>query len=140
MTHILIAEDEPAIRNLLATILRRHTFHVTTVRDGVETLQQLSSGDVPDIVLLDLMMPTMSGWAVIAELQQRGGGLLERVVVLTAATEREASELPESVRVLRKPFEIDKLLAAIREIASRAVAPVAKALSPIAVPGAIAGA
>jgi len=128
MTHILIAEDEPAIRNLLATILRRHRFTVTTASDGADALRQIAEGCTPDVMLLDLMMPNLSGWAVIDELARQQHPLASRVIVLTAATEREISELPPATRFVRKPFEIDRLLKAVREL----TVPIADVVAPLA--------
>jgi CheY-like chemotaxis protein len=117
MTQILIAEDEPAIRNLLATILRRYRFTVTTASDGADALRQLEAGAQPDVLLLDLMMPNLSGRAVIAELEKRAHPLATRLIVLTAASDQELKDLPPTTRLVRKPFEIDRLLTAIRELA-----------------------
>jgi CheY-like chemotaxis protein len=128
MTHILIAEDEPAIRNLLATILRRHRFTVTTASDGADALRQIAAGSTPDVMLLDLMMPNVSGWAVINELARQQHPLSSRIIVLTAATERDLSELPATTRFVRKPFEVDRLMKTIRELA----APVAEVVAPLA--------
>jgi CheY-like chemotaxis protein len=116
--HILIAEDEAAIRKLLATILERYDFTVTTATDGADVLRQLAAGAKPDVLLLDLMMPNVSGFGVIAELQSQKHPLAERIIVLTAASDREVNELPPSTRVIRKPFEVKRLIAALRELSS----------------------
>ena len=119
-SHILIAEDEPAIRKLLATILERYDFTVTTASDGADVLRQLADGAKPDVLLLDLMMPNVSGFGVIDELARQQHPLAERIIVLTAASGREISQLPPSSRVIRKPFEVNRLIAALRELAPSA--------------------
>ena len=115
---ILIAEDEPAIRKLLATILERYDFNVITAIDGADVLRQLAEGANPDVLLLDLMMPNVSGFGVIAELERQKHPLAERIIVLTAASDREIGQLPSTTRIMRKPFEVDRLVTALRELAS----------------------
>jgi len=80
------------------------------------------------VMLLDLMMPNVSGWSVIDELARQQHPLASRIIVLTAATERELSELPATTRFVRKPFELDRLLKSVREL----TAPIAEVVAPLA--------
>lgn len=69
--HILIIEDEPALRHLLEKKLKDEGYRVTTAEDGKQGLDQIAS-ERPDLVLLDIMMPTLDGFGVLDDLQKRG--------------------------------------------------------------------
>lgn len=102
-------DDEP-IRSLAHRVLARAHFSVDTAKDGVEALEKLAANDY-DAVLLDLMMPRMSGFDVIAELQRMSETKLRRVVVMTAATNAQLDRFDGNLvyAVLRKPFDIEEL-------------------------------
>ena len=63
MTNVLTIDDDPAITELLSTLLRSHGFEVSIANSGEEGLQAIKE-QVPDLVVLDLMMPDMDGWQV----------------------------------------------------------------------------
>ena len=65
---LLIADDEPAFREYMATLLRAQGFRVAAAADGAEALQQFSTVQ-PDLVLLDVEMPEMTGFEVLEHLQ-----------------------------------------------------------------------
>jgi len=64
---ILVVDDDEAIRMLLLTILRRRGMVMDTARNGAEALEKLGQCRYA-VMLLDLMMPVMSGWAVLEQL------------------------------------------------------------------------
>lgn len=107
---ILIVDDDEPIRSLAQRVLTRAHFAVETAKDGVEALEKLTNTDF-DVVLLDLMMPRMSGFDVIVELQRLSDSRLRRVVVMTAATNAQLDRFDGDVvyTVLRKPFDIEEL-------------------------------
>lgn len=78
--HILVAEDEEFLRNLLLVSLEREGFIAVTVRDGVDALESFASQHF-DLVLLDVLMPRMDGFEVCAEIRKRSD---VPVVLLTA--------------------------------------------------------
>lgn len=78
--HILVAEDEEFLRNLLLVSLEREGFVAVTVRDGVDALESFASQHF-DLVLLDVLMPRMDGFEVCAEIRKRSD---VPVVLLTA--------------------------------------------------------
>lgn len=110
---VLVVDDEPDLRELVALTLADAGFEVGTARDGRDALARIAEHR-PDIILLDMMMPVMDGRALCAEL--RGNGGLPRVVVMTAA-DRAAQCARElgAVGWLAKPFDLDELVAAIRK-------------------------
>ena len=114
---ILVVEDDADIRSALSEILRDFGHEVATARDGRDALVQLGADMLPDIILLDLMMPVMSGADFrVAQLQDARLAQIP-VVVLTAD-----GQLRDPVRALgvsaafAKPFEVDALLAAIDRV------------------------
>jgi CheY-like chemotaxis protein len=65
---ILVVDDDQMICELMADILRDEGWNVTTARNGAEALTKMR-GIAHDLVILDLMMPVLDGWAVLAERQ-----------------------------------------------------------------------
>ena len=106
---ILVVEDDDAIRALLLTVLRRRGLKVDTARNGVEALSRLSQCTY-SLVLLDLMMPLMSGYEVLAELQRSNMAHRPLVIVLTAGGQTRALPSDIVAGTLRKPFDIELLL------------------------------
>jgi DNA-binding response OmpR family regulator len=109
---ILVVDDDDAIRALLLTILRRRGLKVDTARNGVEGLERCARCRY-SVVLLDLMMPMKSGWDFLAELRLLTHEMRPVVFVLTAGTLPRTVD-PELVAgVLRKPFDIELLVATV---------------------------
>ncbi len=114
MPVVLVAEDDAAIRKLICAVVRKEGVEVVSASDGEEALER--AGEAPfDALLLDLMMPNKSGWAVVNELREVQSPLLAKTVIITAASDREIGHLPEQTRVLRKPFDLRELVRAVRE-------------------------
>lgn len=114
MPVVLVAEDDAAIRKLLCAVVRKQGVDVVSAADGAEAIARTQEGAF-DALLLDLMMPNQSGWAVMERLSADQSPLLARTVVITAASDREIGHLPEQTRVLRKPFDLRELVRALRE-------------------------
>ena len=109
---ILVVEDDPGVQTLLNRILSRRGYAVECACDGADALNRLAAHSY-DVVLLDLAMPRVSGVDVLRRLEEDGrADLIARIIVVTAASTREIGRLPH-VRVLRKPFDLDELMAAI---------------------------
>jgi CheY-like chemotaxis protein len=112
MNHILVADDDPGIRRLLERALHREGYSVQTARDGAEALRKIQK-DAPDLLLLDLSMPVVSGWDVYSRLRHDGSTDVP-IVVLTAEENLAGAKraLPDA-EVLAKPFDINELFEAI---------------------------
>ena len=82
---VLIVDDEQSIRDSLSLLLK-HNFQVTTAADGLEAIDQLESGD-PDLILLDVMMPKVSGFDVLDILRNTPETANVQVVMLTALSQ-----------------------------------------------------
>lgn len=115
MTAVLIIEDEDEIRELLAEMLSDHGFTVSTARNGVEGLRALRTAALPNIVLLDLLMPLMDGWQVRAEMLADRALAGIPVVILSGASDvLDGSEVLEAARVLIKPVKWPVLLECVQ--------------------------
>ncbi len=79
---VLVVDDDPTQRRLIQAVLERDGFAVAHAQNGDEAIQHLNAGGSPDVVLLDLMMPGISGQDTLKEMRARGFG--QPVIVLTA--------------------------------------------------------
>lgn len=115
--HALICEDDAAIRALVKTVVEREGFEVDVAADGKGGIEKMKNGCY-DLVVLDLMMPEVDGFAVVKFLKERGPDGLKRVVVMSAAGSVLRGDFPEPIcRLLPKPFDIDQLTDAVRSCA-----------------------
>lgn len=111
---VLIADDDPAIRNLIRTLLVRNDFEVREARDGAEAIELLSSESF-DAIVLDLMMPRKSGYEVV-EFLKRNSRPECSIVVVTAAGPLASVELDTSrlAAIVTKPFDLYELVRIVR--------------------------
>jgi CheY-like chemotaxis protein len=114
MPRILIADDDVAIRRLLDRLLRIEGYETVTASNGREALDEIER-EAPDLLLLDLMMPIMSGWEVYHHLRAEGPARLP-IIVLTAGQRlsRAQTDLPDA-EVIAKPFDLEFLLGVIKQ-------------------------
>jgi CheY-like chemotaxis protein len=113
---ILLVEDDPALREALAEVLAERGYEVACAGDGREALRALEGRPVPAVILLDLAMPVMDGWAFRAA-QRRDPAIAEIPTIVLSASlgERDASlESLAPAAALTKPFDLDRLLDALR--------------------------
>jgi len=114
---VLLAEDNEGTCTLIQALLQPE-FKVEVAGDGAETIEKLKARRYA-VILLDLLMPVTDGYAVLDFLKREHADLLPRVIVMTASLSTRAME---SVReyavggVISKPFEIEEVLATVREI------------------------
>ncbi len=112
---VLVAEDEPAMLEVLSTVLLERGYQVATVSSGTELDAAL--GEPPtahfDLILSDVRMPGGSGLDVIDRL--RAAGDVTPVLVITAFPQQDVLERARGleIRLLAKPFELDTLRAAV---------------------------
>jgi DNA-binding response OmpR family regulator len=106
---ILIVDDDDAIRMLLFTVLRKRGFRVDSARNGEEAVEK-SRLCRYSIVLLDLMMPRMSGYEYLEQIEQWPPDQRPLVLVLTAGTEPRNLNPQIVAGTIRKPFDIELLL------------------------------
>jgi CheY-like chemotaxis protein len=111
---VLVVEDDEAERMALAHVLRDGGFSVALAEDGEQALLILEHHAPPALVLLDLIMPRVTGWQVLRTMERTARLADIPVIVLTAFATRGG--LPVGCRVLHKPFERDLLLAEARAV------------------------
>ena len=113
---ILVAEDDPGIARFLELVVTRGGFAVDSAKDGADALRLLSEQQY-DLLLLDLTLPRVNGWEVVAAL--RAFKRRPAVIVITANS-RYVHELdPELVTsVVRKPFDLSMLMSLVTETAT----------------------
>ena len=85
---ILIVDDDPDILDALTMILESQNYEVVTARDGVEGLANLKA-EVPDLMILDLLMPKMDGFSVLKELQDPRWSKYKSMPILILTSVRE---------------------------------------------------
>jgi two-component system KDP operon response regulator KdpE len=111
--HVLVIDDEPQILRALRTILTEHKFHVTTASTGEEGLA-LAAANPPDVVILDLGLPRMSGLEVCTRLR----AWTHVPIIVLSAREAEQDKVAAldggADDYVTKPFGIDELLARLR--------------------------
>jgi DNA-binding response OmpR family regulator len=117
---ILLVDDETAITTNLAPCLERAGFETTVAGDGQSALAKVSSF-VPDLLILDVLMPRMDGREVLRQLRQSGNWT--PIILLTQvgeATERAMALEEGADDYLNKPFDPHELIARIRAVLRRA--------------------
>lgn len=106
---ILVVDDDDTIRALVLTVLRRRGYAVDTARNGVEALEKIAEHRYA-LVVLDLMMPRMSGYDVIDSLARISLATRPRVLVFTAGAQARPLNTSLIIGTIHKPFDIELLL------------------------------
>jgi two-component system, sensor histidine kinase and response regulator len=118
---ILLIEDDPSVRFETATFLEDEGYDVIPATTGADALLILRHIDPPDLIVLDLMLPLLSGWDVSAELAKDERLARVPVVIFSGVVDRKEAALlrvkPENC--IKKPVRADELLAAVRRCLAR---------------------
>jgi CheY-like chemotaxis protein len=110
---ILIVEDDESIGTALQLSLEMFGYTTERAANGAEGLEKLATMPRPGVVLLDLMMPVMDGWAFVEAIERRPELADLPIVVLTAFSE-QARAMKQARKVLPKPVDLDVLVETIR--------------------------
>lgn len=118
---ILIVDDEPNILMALEYAFKKNNFEVYIARDGEEALQ-IAAKKIPDIVILDIMMPQMDGYETLRQLHAMPN--LEQVKTVFLSAKNKATDLEKGLDLgvdmyLFKPFSIKKIIQDITELAAK---------------------
>lgn len=117
MNRVLIVDDDPSIRRLLATLAKREGIHVDTAADGSEAIAHLED-HAYSLVLLDLMMPRVNGFAVVDWLADNAPAHKPVVFVISAYADQMYRSVDTSVvsGVLHKPFDVGEVGSLLRHV------------------------
>jgi CheY-like chemotaxis protein len=114
---ILIADDEEVVLEILSRKIASYDYKVITATDGQQAWEKIVS-EVPDVIILDLNMPKMDGWAVLRQLRQNPPTKIwQPVIIVSAQNELENFQKGmnlEADHYLTKPCQIEDILKAIR--------------------------
>ncbi len=117
---LLVEDNEDDIELTLRALERNNVCNrVVVARDGVEALERLSEGDLPQLVLLDLNMPRLGGVEVLRRIRAEARTRMVPVVILTSS--REESDLVRGYRegansYIQKPVDFEQFLEAVRQL------------------------
>ena len=118
MTRVLIVDDEPSIRQMVATLLSLEGFEVETAADGREALQCVADTE-PDLVLSDVRMPNMNGCELLAAIRANPSLNSVRFVILAGLADDDATTAQARAQAdacVSKPFSRESLLDTLRSI------------------------
>lgn len=116
---ILLAEDNPVLREGLESALLSHGYQVVAVEDGRAALEALAENDAPDLLVLDVRMPRMTGIELLEELRFEPHAAALPVILITALERGAIPALPledRKVEFLRKPFHLEELVERIEAL------------------------
>lgn len=115
---ILIIDDDARNIRVLEAMLGTQHYQITGITSGAEALRQIAS-EVPDLILLDIMMPDMNGFEVLGKLKHNALSRLIPIVVITSLDDRESRRYALQAgadEVLSKPVDRAELLLRVKNI------------------------
>jgi CheY-like chemotaxis protein len=116
---VLVVDDDLGVQETLEAILEFEGYNVMVAGDGLEALKRLDE-QVPALIVLDIMMPRMDGFAFALALEERG--LRPEVPILVLTADGRAQQKAERARAesyLHKPFEVTDLLDKVEQLVRR---------------------
>jgi len=123
MATILVVEDEKNVRKLVTVNLIQRGYTVLEAENGQEALNYLNQ-QKPALLILDIKLPDISGWDILDQLAALPGLSTNLPVLVMTATPVDQNtvlnQYPSIVEILVKPFNTDKLIAAVQRALSRA--------------------
>jgi DNA-binding response OmpR family regulator len=116
--HVLVVDDDRDLAEALAMILTTYGFEAEAVHDGDEALAAVSAR-MPSLIILDMLMPRMSGWEFAREFAARYGRAAKIVVVSAAENARQRAAEIAADGVLSKPFDLQQLIELVARLVRR---------------------
>jgi len=116
--NILVADDNDDIREAIVEALENEGYKVSSARNGREALEMLGHLPVPTLVLLDLMMPVMSGWEFLDAQKRDARFASHQIVTISAVNPNQSIEDPTPLDMagsIQKPFSLGKLWEKVAE-------------------------
>ena len=121
MKNLLIVDDEPNIVMSLEYIFKKENFEIFIARDGAEAIE-IVENTIPDIILLDIMMPNVDGYQVLNHLKSNDALAKIKVIILSAKNKTSDIELGLKLGVnkyIPKPFSTKKLVIEVNELLNK---------------------
>lgn len=109
--HILLIEDDPDSREMLARLLADLGFEITAASTATEAWTELKNGLRPNVIVLDLVLPDMDGWDFSARLKRHPEYAVIPIVAVSGA-----GKLVDAVQSLRKPLDAAQLAGILAEL------------------------
>ncbi len=122
---ILVIDDSRVIRNMVRDMLPKGNFQVLEAKDGVEGLNCIRQ-ERPNLIMLDFLLPRMSGWEVFQQIQSQTDLQSIPLVLMSGRREEVAEKIPEPFEYfefIEKPFEQKELIEAIKSAMAKARLP-----------------
>jgi CheY-like chemotaxis protein len=123
---ILVVDDTPALLDVVRKCLEQEGYHVRTCLESRRAVE-MARADPPDVIMLDVVMPEVSGWEVLASLREDPAFLRTPVIVCTAYVAEALARLNElkgpdqHLGLLPKPFELEELIEVVESVTSAAL-------------------
>ena len=121
MPRVLVVDDDDEMRATLGAVLQAEGFDVLEARNGLHALQQLMRTPLPEVILLDMTMPLMTGFEFLEF--QREDPRIKAIPVIAITAHAKVAEIKGVARLVRKPYDLDELLRLLREVLAGAGAP-----------------
>ncbi len=115
---MLVVDDEPDIRELLAQTLRLAGFDVSCAATGIEAMQRLG-GRAPDLVVLDVLLPDLDGFEIARMMRRAGHGMPVLFLTAPGAAGRCTGPAGEADACVAKPFSLEEVVLRIRALLGR---------------------
>ena len=90
--HILMVDDSKTVRNLIAFIVKKEGFHVTTAEDGLDALEKLYAASNVDLIITDINMPRMDGFTFVKNLREQEAFRDVPVIILSTEGQEKDKE------------------------------------------------
>ncbi|MBD1864577.1 response regulator [Trichocoleus desertorum] len=135
---ILVIDDSRVIRMRVRDMLPKGNFEVLEAKDGVEGLNLIRQ-ERPNLIMLDFLLPRMSGWEVFQQIQNQSDLQSIPLVVMSGRREEVTEKIPEPFEFfefIEKPFEQKELIEAIKASMAKAKLPRVQAAATVATPAA----
>jgi CheY-like chemotaxis protein len=120
-TRILVVDDTPALLDVIRTCLEDEGYHVRTCLESRNAVR-MAQEDRPDVIMLDVVMPEVSGWEVLAQLRLDPAFSRTPVIVCTAYVAEAMGRLAElkgpdqHLGLLPKPFDLEELIEVVGSV------------------------
>ena len=138
---ILVIDDSRVIRNMVRDMLPKGNFQVLEAKDGVEGMNCIRQ-ERPNLIMLDFLLPRMSGWEVFQQIQTQPDLQSIPLVLMSGRREEVTEKIPEPFEYfefVEKPFEQKDLIEAIKAAMAKSRLPRARTTMPTTAPAADAG-